>query len=102
MMKSKLRKTWKVGFDKYLQVKQDFVMDLCSYLNKWLLAGLCVCLPLVGIKELEKEKLSLQSDSESYSNQVTELFSGPMQHSVILSLHFHLLLDFTLLHIHYL
>lgn len=55
------------------------------------------CLPLVGIKELEKEKLSLQSDSESYSDQVTELISGLMQHFVILSVYCHLLLKFTLL-----
>lgn len=53
---------------------------LWNYLNKWLRARMCVYLPLEGIKELEKEKLSLQSDSESYSDQVTELISGLMQH----------------------
>lgn len=55
----------------------------------------CVCLPLVGIKELEKEKLSLQSDSGSYSDQVSKLSSGLMQHFVTLSVYFHLLLEFT-------
>lgn len=53
---------------------------LWNYLNNWLCARMCVYLPLEGIKELEKEKLSLQSDSESYSDQVTELISGLMQH----------------------
>lgn len=32
----------------------------------------CVCLPLESIKELENEKLSLQSDAEHYSDQVSD------------------------------
>lgn len=74
-MKSKLKKTWKVRLKEDLQVRQGLAIYLCNYLNKWLRARRCVFLPLVGIKELEKEKLSLQSDSESYSDQVTQLIA---------------------------
>lgn len=88
-MKSKLKKTWKVRLKEDLQVRQGLTIYLCNYLNKWLRARRCVFLPLVGIKELEKEKLSLQSDSESYSEQVTQLIGGLMQRFVILPVNFH-------------
>lgn len=47
----------------------NYIVDLLYVL----FVPLCVFCPLGSIKELEDEKLSLQSDSEHYSDQVTDV-----------------------------
>lgn len=67
--------------------------DLFHYLNNYVCVSVFLFSLLESIKELEKEKLSLQSESESYTDQVTDLSSGLIQHFVTLSVNFQLLLS---------
>lgn len=70
--------------------KSDKALRFISQ-SQQLRVRVCLFSLLVSIKELEKEKLSLQSESESYTDQVPDTVL--VQLFVILSVNFRLLLS---------